>query len=69
MTVATPCAGSVSAVISIASESVSVSLLRVSRLVAPESSATVRASLLATAASSTQVTVTDAVAVSPPLTV
>ena len=68
-TVAVPWAGVLASVISSGPASGSVSLARTLNVVAPESSSTVRASSTAIGGSSTQVTVTETVAVSPPVTV
>ncbi len=70
---AVPLAGSDTAVMSIESESTSVSFESTANwfeaALASESSATVAVSLLATGSSSAHVTLTETVAVSPPLTV
>ena len=64
-----PLAGSLAAAIVIGPPSTSVSLASTSIAVAAASSITVAASSTATGASSTQVTVTETVAVEPPLRV
>ena len=64
-----PLAGWVAAVIGFGPPSTSVSLASTSIAVAPESSATVAESSTATGSSSTQLTVTETVAVEPPLRV
>jgi hypothetical protein len=69
VTAAVPLAGSVTDWTAIVPPSVSVSLARTLTVLAPESSPTVALSSTATGTSSTQVTVTDTVAVSPPLSV
>jgi hypothetical protein len=64
-----PFAGSDADAIVFAPPSASVSLASTSTALAPESSSTVAVSLTGVGGSSTQVTVTDTVAVEPPLSV